>query len=78
MTLLTTQGEIITDKYIAGFLVREYNARIPSEAKIEKIEGVIQVSGKEFDLSKCFNPMKEIAAKSYKARREPLLLKNRR
>jgi len=78
MNLQTTQGEIITDKYITGYLVRQYNARIPKEAIREDVRGIIQVSGKEFDLSKCFNPMKEIAAKSYKAKIEPLLLKNRR
>lgn len=78
MTLLTTTGEIITDKYITGYLVRQYNLRIPSEAEKENVEGIIQVNGKEFDLAKCFNPMKELAAKSYKAKIEPLLLKNRR
>jgi len=69
MILLSTQGEIIADKYLKGYLVRQLNSRINKSEK--KPKGTVTIKGYTFDLGECFRPIEEMAHELYRMKTQP-------
>lgn len=74
MILLSTTGEVEVSRFIVGYLVRQYNARISNDTHFDDVTGNVTVDGIEFDLSKCFTPIMDRAEKKYQALYESRLV----